>query len=118
MDDPTSIAGLPTAIATAVGIFFGCIAVYDRWRKTQQIDITQVAIITEDRDRWQARAEKYAASMDHYREQLNQIILDQSEMKVQNATMIEQIKTLREENQQLRSEVHQLTGVSNVRSIS
>jgi hypothetical protein len=39
-------------------------------------------------------------------------------MKAQNAVMIEQIKHLREENEELRSEVRKLGGVSNVRAIT
>jgi len=73
--------------------------------------------LTDDRNRWQERAERAESAIDDYRAKLNQIILDQSEMKAQNAVMIEQIKNLREENDELRNEVRRLAGGSNVRSI-
>lgn len=118
MDDPTNLAGLPTTIATAVGVFFACMAALNKWVESHRSDVTQVTILTDDRNRWQQRAEKAEAAIDDYRAKLNQIILDQSEMKAQNAVMIEQIKNLREENDELRLEIRKLTGGSNVRSIS
>jgi uncharacterized coiled-coil DUF342 family protein len=118
MDDPVSLTGLPTTIATAVGVFFACMAALNKWMQSQKNDVTQVTILTDDRNRWQNRAEKAEAAIDDYRAKLNQIILDQSEMKAQNAVMIEQIKYLREENDELRAEVRRLAGGSNVRSVS
>jgi len=118
MDDPVSLTGLPTTIATAVGVFFACIAAFNKWSQSQKNDVTQVTILSEDRDRWQSRAEKAETAIDDYRAKLNQIIIDQSEMKAQNAVMIEQIKHLREENEELRAEVRKLGGGSNVRSIT
>lgn len=110
MEDPTSITGLPTVIATAVGIFFACMAAFNKWMQSQRADVTQNSILKDDRDRWQARAEKAEAAIDDYRGKLNQIILDQSEMKAQNAVMIEQLRNLREENDELRAEVRRLAG--------
>jgi hypothetical protein len=118
MDDPVSLTGLPTTIATAVGVFFACIAAWNKWVQAQKNEVTQVTILSEDRDRWQSRAEKAETAIDDYRAKLNQIIIDQSEMKAQNAVMIEQIKHLREENEELRAEVRKLGGGSNVRSIT
>lgn len=118
MEDPISLTGLPTTIATAVGVFFACMAALNKWVQSQRNDVTQVTILTDDRDRWQNRAEKAEAAIDDYRSKLNQIILDQSEMKAQNAVMIEQLKNLREENDELRIEVRRLSGGSNVRSVS
>lgn len=118
MDDPVSLTGLPTTIATAVGVFFACMAALNKWVQSQKNDVTQVTILTDDRDRWQERAEKAEAAIDDYRQKLNQIIIDQSEMKAQNAVMIEQLKNLREENDELRAEIRRLAGSSNVRSIS
>jgi Spy/CpxP family protein refolding chaperone len=118
MDDPVSLTGLPTTIATAVGVFFACMAALNKWMQSQKNDVTQVTILTDDRDRWQERAEKAENAIDDYRAKLNQIIIDQSEMKAQNAVMIEQLKNLREENDELRAEVRRLAGGSNVRSIS
>lgn len=118
MDDPVNLTGLPTTIATAVGVFFACMAALNKWMQAQKNDVTQVTILTGDRDRWQTRAEKAEAAIDDYRAKLNQIIIDQSEMKAQNAVMIEQLKNLREENDELRAEVRRLAGGSNVRSIS
>lgn len=118
MDDPSSLTGLPTTIATAVGVFFACMAALNKWMQSQKNDVTQVTILTDDRDRWQERAEKAENAIDDYRAKLNQIIIDQSEMKAQNAVMIEQLKSLREENDELRAEVRRLAGGSNVRSIS
>ena len=118
MDDPASLASMSATVAAGVGAFLGCIASYSQWMKAQKAEVTQVSIITEDRDRWQVRAEKYEAAIDDYRAKLNQIIIDQSEMKAQNAVMIEQLKDLREENDELRAEVRRLAGGSNVRSIS
>lgn len=118
MDDPVSLTGLPTTIATAVGVFFACMAALNKWMQSQKNDVTQVTILTDDRDRWQERAEKAESAIDDYRAKLNQIIIDQSEMKAQNAVMIEQLKNLREENDELRAEVRRLAGGSNVRSIS
>lgn len=118
MDDPASLASLPATIAAAVGAFLGCIAAYNKWMQAQKNDVTQVTILTDDRNRWQTRAERAEAAIEDYRAKLNQIILDQSEMKAQNAVMIEQLKNLREENDELRAEVRRLAGGSNVRSIS
>ena len=118
MEDPVSLTGLPTTIATAVGIFFACMASLNKWMQSQKNDVTQVTILTDDRNRWQNRAEKAEAAIDDYRAKLNQIIIDQSEMKAQNAVMIEQLRNLREENDELRAEVRRLAGGSNVRSIS
>jgi len=118
MEDPAVIAGMPGVIAMAVGAFLGCMAAFNKWQQSQKNDVTQVTILTDDRDRWQERAEKAESAIDDYREKLNQIILDQSEMKAQNAVMIEQLKNLREENDELRAEVRRLAGGSNVRSVS
>lgn len=125
MEDPTNIAGLPSAIATAVAVFFACMAALNKWIQLQKNDVTQVTILTDDRNRWQSRAEKAEAAIDDYRAKLNQIILDQSEMKAQNVILMAQgeslrdeIKSLREENDELRLEIRKLTGGSNVRSIS
>lgn len=116
--DPATLSGLPTTIATAVGVFFACMAALNKYMQAQRNDVTQVTILTDDRDRWQNRAEKAEAAIDDYRSKLNQIILDQSEMKAQNAVMIEQLKNLREENDELRIEVRRLSGGSNVQSVS
>lgn len=118
MDDPSSLASISGTVAAGVGAFLGCIAAYNKWMQSQKNDVTQVTILTADRDRWQSRAEKSEAAIDDYRAKLNQIILDQSEMKAQNAVMIEQLRNLREENDELRAEVRRLAGGSNVRSIS
>lgn len=118
MDDPVSLTGLPSTIATGVAVFFACMAALNKWMQSQKNDVTQVTILTDDRNRWQTRAEKAEAAIDDYRAKLNQIILDQSEMKAQNAVMIEQLRNLREENDELRAEVRRLAGGSNVRSIS
>lgn len=118
MDDPTSLASLPAAIGAAVGTFLACMGAFNKWQQSQKNDVTQATILTDDRDRWQRRAEKAEAAIDDYRAKLNQIIIDQSEMKAQNAVMIEQLKNLREENDELRAEVRRLAGGSNVRSIS
>jgi septal ring factor EnvC (AmiA/AmiB activator) len=118
MEDPVSLTGLPTTIATAVGVFFACMAALNKWMQSQKNDVTQVTILTDDRNRWQERAEKAESAIDDYRAKLNQIIIDQSEMKAQNAVMIEQLRNLREENDELRAEVRRLAGGSNVRSIS
>lgn len=118
MEDPANLASLPGTIATAVGVFLACMAAFNQWWKAQRNDVTQVTILTDDRDRWQTRAEKAEAAIDDYRAKLNQIILDQSEMKAQFAVQIEQIKNLREENDELRLEIRKLTGGTNVRSIS
>ena len=118
MEDPTSLAGLPTTIATAVGVFFACMAALNKWMQSQKNDVTQVTILTDDRNRWQERAEKAESAIDDYRAKLSQIIIDQSEMKAQNAVMIEQLRNLREENDELRIEVRRLSGGSNVRTIA
>lgn len=118
MDDPTSFAGLPTTIATAVGVFFACMAALNKWVQSQKVETTQVTLLSEDRDRWQARAEKAEQAIEEYRTKLNQIIIDQSEMKAQNAIMLEQLARLREENSELKSTLSKLTGGQNVRSIA
>lgn len=118
MEDPASLTGLPVVISTGIGVFLACMAALNRWIQYQKNDVTQVTILTDDRDRWQGRAEKAEAAIDDYRSKLNQIILDQSEMKTQNAVMIEQLRNLREENDELRAEVRRLAGGPNVRAIS
>lgn len=118
MDDPTSFAGYPTTVATAVGVFFACMAALNKWVQSQKVETTQVTILSEDRDRWQARAEKAEQAIEEYRAKLNQIILDQSEMKAQNAIMLDQLTRLREENSELKTELRKLTGGQNVRSIA
>lgn len=118
MEDPASIVGLPGTIATAVGVFFACMAALNKWLQTQKNDVTQVTILTEDRNRWQARAEKAEQAIEEYRTKLNQIIIDQSEMKAQNAIMLEQLARLREENSELKSTLSKLAGGQNVRSIA
>ena len=118
MDDPTSFAGLPTPIATAVGVFFACMAALNKWVQSQKVETTQVTLLSEDRDRWQARAEKAEHAIEEYRAKLNQIILDQSEMKAQNSIMLEQLTRLREENMELKTELRKFTGGQNVRSIA
>ena len=117
--DPATLSGLPTTIATAVGVFFACMAALNKYMQAQRNDVTQVTILREDRDRWQQRAEKAEMAIDDYRQKLNQIILDQADIKSQNAVMVEQIKNLREDNEELRNEIRRLTGGgSNVRSIA
>lgn len=116
--DPSSLTGLPTAIATAVGVFFACMAALNKYIQSQRNDVTQVTILKEDRDRWQQRAEKAEMAIDDYRQKLNQIIMDQADIKSQNAVMVEQIKNLREDNEELRNEIRRLNGgATNVRSI-
>lgn len=117
MEDQVSLTGLPTSIATGVAVFFACMAALNKWMQSQKADVTQVTILTDDRDRWQERAERAESAIEDYRSKLNQIILDQSEMKAQNAVMIEQIRSLREENDELRNEIRRVTGGSNVRAI-
>lgn len=118
MDGPTSFAGLPTTIATAVGVFFACMAALNKWVQSQKVETTQVTLLSEDRDRWQARAEKAEQAIEEYRTKLNQIIIDQSDMKAQNVLMLEQLARLREENSELKSALYKLTGGQNVRSIA
>lgn len=119
MDVPAvDLTSMPTVISYGVGAFLAITLAADRWFKTRSADVTQVTIIRDDRDRWQMRAERAEAAIDDYRAKLNQIILDQSDMKSQNAVMIEQLKNLREENDELRAEVRRLAGGSNVRAIS
>lgn len=116
--EPESFAGLPAAIATGLGVFFACITSFNKWVQLQKTEVTQITIITEDRNRWQARAERAEQVNEEYREKLNQIIIDQSEMKAQNAMMIEQIKNLREDNERYQQEILGLTRGTNVQSIT
>ena len=116
--DPSSLTGLPTVVATAVGVFFACMAALNKYMQAQRNDVTQVSILREDRDRWQTRAEKAELAIDDYRAKLNQIIIDQSDIKAQNAALLEQVKYLREDNDELRAELRKLSGGSSVRSIS
>lgn len=119
MDVPAvDLTSMPAVIGYGLGAFAAVAAVAERWWRTRSTDATHASIITADRDRWQARAERAEAAIDDYRSKLNQIILDTSEMKAQLAVQIEQLKNLREENDELRAEVRRLAGGSNVRAIS
>lgn len=118
MDDPTSLAGLPTVVATAVGVFFACMAAVSKWAQSQKVETTQVTLLTEDRDRWQERAERAEKAIEEYRAKLNQIVNDQSEMKAQNTIMLDKLTRLSEENAELKNELRKLTGGQNVRSIA
>lgn len=118
MDDPVSLTGLPATISIGIGVFLACLAAFNKWIQYQKMDVTQVTILTDDRNRWQQRAEKAEAAIDDYRAKLNQIIIDQSEMKAQNAVMIEQLSNLRNKNDELQQEIRSLSGGSNVRSIT
>jgi len=118
MDDPVNLTGMPTVIATGIAVFLACLAAFNKWVQYQKVDVTQVTILTDDRDRWQQRAEKAEAAIDDYRIKLNQIIIDQSEMKAQNAVMIEQLATLRSKNDELQKQIRDLLGGANVRSIA
>lgn len=110
MEDPVSPVGLPTTVATAIGVFFACTAALNKWLKNQKGDNEQLAIVTEDRDKWRMLAEKSEEAINQHRSQLNQIIIDQCEMRVQNAVMIEQMGYLRKENGELRSQLAKLLG--------
>lgn len=112
------LMSLPAVVSMGVGAFLSITLAADRWFKMRSTDATHASIITADRDRWQVRAERAEAAIDDYRAKLNQIILDTSEMKAQLAVQIEQLKNLREENDELRAEVRRLAGGSNVRAIS
>lgn len=118
MDDPTSLAGLPTSISIGIAVFLAAMATAKKWFEFTKVETTQVTLLSEDRDRWQYRAEKAEQVNAEYQAKLNQIIVDQSEMKAQNTIMLDQLTRLREENSELKAEIRKLTGGQNVRSIA
>lgn len=118
MDQPGDLAGLPAVVGAAVGSFAAITAAFRSWMQAQKTDTTQITIITEDRNRWQIRAEKAEQINEEYRDKLNQIIIDQSEMKAQNAMMIEQIKNLREDNERYQHQILNMTRGVNVRTLN
>jgi uncharacterized protein HemX len=106
MGDPISATGLAGAISSGVAIFLAIGGAFHQWLKLQRGETTQVTILSEDRDRWQVRAEEY-------RVQLNEINSTLSELKQQNAVLIVEMRHLREENEELRADIQKLSGGHN-----
>lgn len=116
MDDPLNLSTLPVTLSAGIGAFLACAAAWRQYAQGQRNEVTQVTILTEDRDLWKDRAEKMTARFDEMQERLNEIMVSQAEMKAQNTALIEQVATLRQENSELRAEVRQLSGVRNDRA--
>lgn len=105
--DAASLTGL---VGSAVGAFLACGAAFTKWMGDNKNETTQVTILREDRDQWKARAEAAEAASRMDREKLNQLILDQSDMKAQNAVMLEQLTTLRTENAAIKRQLDTIMG--------
>jgi len=114
MEDPTSTTGLAGAISAGVAVFLAISGAFHQWFKLQRSETTQVTILSEDRDRWQARAEKAEQAIDEYRAKLNEINASLSDLKQQNAVLIIEMKHMREENEELRASIQKLSGGQNV----
>lgn len=116
MDDPISLATLPVTLSSGIGAFLACVYAFRQFTQGQKNEITQVTILTEDRDLWKGRAEKMTERFDEMQDQLREVMVGQAEMKAQNTSLIDQVAYLRKENSELRNEVRQLSGARNDRA--
>lgn len=110
--EATDLSGLPMIVSSGIGAFLAVMATAQSWRAMQKTETTQAVVLQGQVEFQRTRAENAERRADtafsearQDRERLNQLVSDQSDMKAQNATMIEQMRALREENAELKAQI-------------
>lgn len=110
--EATDLSGLPMIVSSGIGAFVAVMATVQSWRAMQKTETTQAVVLQGQvefqrtrAENAEMRAETAFSEARQDRERLNQLISDQSDMKAQNATMIEQMRALREENAELKAQI-------------
>lgn len=117
--DPTVVSAdsfgtLPQLVAMGIATFLAVYLAIQKIVEGQKSEKTHVSIITEDRDAWRDRAKQFQVDNDQIQDKLNALILEQSDMKAQNAVMAEQITNLRKENQELLQRLERFMRIADV----
>lgn len=117
--DPTAVAtdsfgSIPQMITMGIAVFLAVSLAIQKILDGQKSEKTHVSIITEDRDAWRDRAKQFQIDNDQIQDKLNALILEQSDMKAQNAVMAEQINNLRKENQELLQRLERFMRITDV----
>lgn len=115
MADPAG-GGWQEAIMAGVAMTTALIFAISKWFDFKKNETTQVTILKEQNAFLQARADKAESSRSEAWDKLNRLIIEQSEMKAQNATLIEQNRQLREDVEELRGKLNELLRFNNGRT--
>lgn len=107
MSDPVG-GGWQEAIVAGVATVTTLLFAVSKWFDFKKNETTQVTILKEQNMFLQARADKAEASRSEAWDKLNRLIIEQSEMKAQNATLLEQVRQLREDNDEMRAQLNEL----------
>lgn len=105
---------IPQLVTMGIAVFLAVSLAIQKIMEGQKSEKTHVSIITEDRDAWRDRARRFQEENDQIQEKLNTLIVEQSDMKAQNAVMAEQINNLRKENQELLKRLERLMRIADV----
>lgn len=115
--------GLPVVISSGLGCFLALMTTVRMYRESSKVENKQSAVLQQQVDFLRVRAENAEKQADEAqgearadRERLNKLISDQSDMKAQNLTMIEQLKALREENGELKQQIQNFMRAQNARA--
>lgn len=108
----------PSALATSglgvvglgAGAFMAILLCFNKWLEMRRADQTQVGILETDRKFQQERADKAEAKAEEAWKIVIQIRDELTSVKIQNATLTEEVRHLREENQSLNAKVEDLMG--------
>lgn len=121
--EATDLSGLPVVVSSAVGAFLAVMMAINSYRSSQKTETTQVTVLQGQVDFQRTRAENAERRADtafaearQDRDRLNQLISDQSDMKAQNTTMLEQLSALRNENAELKAQIQNFMRLKNVGS--
>lgn len=115
MADPAG-GGWQEAIVAGVATVTTLLFAVSKWFDFKKNETTQVTILKEQNAFLQARADKAEASRSEAWDKLNRLIIEQSEMKAQNATLIEQNRQLREDVEEMRDQLTELLRQGNGRA--
>lgn len=92
-------------VGLGCGAFMAIMMCFAKWIELRRADTTQVGILEQDRAFQLERANKAEAKVEEAWRIVTQIRDELTAVKVQNATLAEEVRHLREENQELRSRV-------------
>ena len=101
------LANLPTVIATAIATFMAITLSFNKWADMRKADATHVGILEKDRDSHARRADEAEEKAERAWARLDEVAKELTEMKVENAKLSEQVRSLTLANQLLSQRVEE-----------
>ena|SRR6185503_7460708 len=104
--------GLPGAVAMGIASFFALLAAFNKWLDMRRLDATHVGLLEKDRDAHMQRADEAEEKAERAWARLEEVAKEMTEIKVENARLSEQVRSLTQANQQLSARVEEFMRIT------